>query len=627
MKKNKLMQQTISPYLTSVLVCCLLTPLSVVAKEQKQYSTTLEADYPKTVLWGDTHLHTNLSQDAFQFGLSLGPEEAYRFAKGETITATHGQKAKLKRPLDFLVIADHAEGLGSMQMLVKGDAKLLESPRLQMWHDLLKKGDAESRQKMTEDARTNGRPSEFELEEIRRPAWEHIIETATKYNEPGKFTALNGFEWSSVPGGSNLHRVVIFRDGADKVSKVMPYSYLDSKDPEDLWDYMENYEKKYQGKVLAIPHNGNVSNGLMFKPETLDGKPFDKKYAERRANWEPLYEVTQIKGDGEAHPLLSPNDEFADYESWDKFNLGGVPKTKKMIPYEYAREALKNGLAHEEKLDTNPFKFGMIGSTDSHTALSTPEEDNFYGKHSLGLEPSDSRMKKVMGRARGEVMLGWEQAASGYAAVWAKENTRESIWDALKRKEVYATTGSRITLRFFAGWDFEAGDATHPNLAKVGYSKGIPMGGDLATAPQGKAPNFLIAALRDPIGANLDRIQVIKGWLDSKGRPQEQVFDVQWSDKEKRTINKGKLTPVGNTVNVKQASYQNIIGSAQLSTVWQDPNFDAKQKAFYYVRILEIPTPRWSTYDAVRFNTKVPEGAPLSHQERAYSSPIWYTPN
>lgn len=622
------MQQTVLPYLSSALFCCLLSPLSVVAKEQKQYSATLEDDYPKTVLWGDTHLHTNLSQDAFQFGLTLGPEEAYRFAKGGVITATHGQKAKLKRPLDFLVIADHAEGLGSMQMLLKGDAKLLASPRLQMWYDLLKKGDAESRQKMTEDARTNGRPSEFDLEEIRRPAWEQLINAATKYNEPGKFTALHGFEWSSVPGGSNLHRVVIFRDDADKVSKVMPYSYLDSTNPEDLWNYMENYEKQYQGKVLAIPHNGNLSNGLMFKPETLDEKSFDKNYVQRRASWEPVYEVTQIKGDGETHPLLSPNDEFADYESWDKFNLGGVPKTKEMIPNEYAREALKNGLAHQEKLGTNPFKFGMIGSTDSHTALSTPEEDNFYGKHSLGLEPSDSRMKKVMGRARGKVLLGWEQAASGYAAVWAKENTRASIWDALKRKEVYATTGSRITLRFFAGWDFNFDDANHPNLAKIGYSKGISMGGDLAAAPKGKAPKFLIAASRDPIGANLDRIQVIKGWLDSNGETQEQVYNVQWSDKAKRTKDsEGKLATVGNTVDVEKANYKNNIGSAQLSTVWQDPNFDSKQKAFYYVRVLEIPTPRWSTYDAVRFGTKAPEGAPLSHQERAYSSPIWYTPN
>lgn len=596
-------------------------------ENNQQYSSTVNEHYPQELLWGDTHLHTNLSQDAFNYGLTLGPDDAYKFAKGGQVTATHGQIAKLKRPLDFLVIADHAEGLGSMQMLSKDDPTLLKSPRLQQWREWQKKGDSASRHAISKDSRENGRPPELELYEIRRPAWDRLIAASEAYNEPGIFTALHGFEWSSVPEGNNLHRVVVFRDGADKVSKVMPFSYLDSGKPEDLWLYMAAYENEYHGSVLAIPHNGNLSNGLMFKPENLDGKPFDSEYVKNRSKWEPLYEVTQMKGDGEAHPLLSPNDEFANFETWDKASLGGTPKKEAMISYEYAREALKQGLVLEAQLGANPFKFGMIGSTDSHTALSTTEEDNFYGKHSLGLEPNAERMTNVIGRARDEVMLGWEQVASGYAAVWATENTREGVFDALKRKEVYATTGSRIILRFFAGWEFDAEDAFSPNFALIGYRKGVPMGGDLSAAPKGKAPNFLIAALKDPIGANLDRIQIIKGWIDSKGVAQEKVFDVDWSGKGiRQKNNEGVLPPIGSTINVKQASYDNSIGAIQLVTVWQDPKFDASQKAMYYVRVLEIPTPRWTTYDAARFGIEIPEGVETSLQERAYSSPIWYTP-
>lgn len=627
MKEKILINNSFSPKMLSVLIVMSFTQYAFSTEKAIQYSTTVKADYPTTVLWGDTHLHTNLSLDAFNYGLTLGPEEAYRFAKGETITATHGQKAKLKRPLDFLVVADHAEGLGSMQMLAKDDPILLKSPRLQKWREYQKQGDNKSRRAIAKDSRENGKPPELELDQIRRPAWQQIIKSAEHNNDPGKFTALNGFEWSSIPGGSNLHRVVVFRDGADKVSNLMPFSFLDSGDPEDLWTYMDNYEKEYHGKVLAIPHNGNLSNGLMFKPTKFYGEPMTKKYGQDRSRWEPVYEVTQMKGDGEAHPLLSVNDEFADFETWDKASLGGVPKKDAMIQYEYAREALKNGLLLESQIGANPFKFGMIGSTDSHTALSTVEEDNFYGKHSAGLEPTKKRMTNVIGKSKNIVVLGWEQVASGYAAVWAKENTREAIFDALKRKEVYATTGSRISLRFFAGWNFETKDSVAPNLAEIGYKKGVPMGGDLAAAADGKTPKFLIAASKDPIGANLDRIQVIKGWLDNKGKTHEQVFDVDWSNKSTRKKQKnGKLSVVGNTVNVQQATFDNSIGSVQLATVWQDPSFDASQKAFYYVRVLEIPTPRWTTYDAARFGSEIPKEAPITLQERAYSSPIWYTP-
>jgi len=591
------------------------------------YSPTVTIDYPQQLFWGDTHLHTILSQDANILGVTLGPEEAFHFARGGTVTATNGQKARLRRPLDFLVIADHAEGLGSMQMLAKEIPLLMKNVRLQQWREWQKKGDMRSRLAISADGLVNGWPEELDKTEIRQPAWNRLTKAAEENNKPGIFTALHGFEWTSWPGGSNLHRVVVFRDSADKVSKVMPLSSNANDNPEALWDYMDNYKKTFKGQVLAIPHNGNLSNGLMFNSKTYDGEPIDKSYATRRASMEPLYEITQIKGDGETHPLLSPNDEFADYESWDLGNFAGIAKTPEMLPGEYARSALRKGLALESELGTNPYKFGMIGSTDSHTALSTAAEDNFYGKHSAGVEPNPSRVNGIVGKPGGMVVYSWQQAASGYTAVWAKENTRAAIWDAMNRKEVYATTGSRISLRFFGGWEFINDDALQANLAEVGYRKGVPMGGDLTDAPEKGSIGFLIAAARDPLGANLDRVQMVKGWLDKKGTTHEKVYDVVWSNKDRRSITEqGKLTPVGNTVDTNSASFTNATGSAELLTVWTDPDFDPKQRAFYYVRVLEIPTPRWVSYDAVRFGVEVPEESPKVHQERAYSSPIWYTP-
>jgi len=459
----------------------LVAEKSVAAKttpnKDAAYSVTLNQDYPQQVLWGDTHLHTTLSQDANNLSVRLGPEDAYRFARGGIVTATHGQKARLRRPLDFLVIADHAEGLGSMQMLAKEVPLLMKNERLKKWRALQKKGDIRSQLAISSDGLINGWPDELDLTEIRQPAWQRLIQVAEKNNQPGIFTALHGFEWTSWPGGSNLHRVVVFRDGADKVSKIMPLSSNSNDDPEALWDYMDEYKKNQQGQVLAIPHNGNLSNGLMFSGRTYNGNPIDKQFAARRAENEPLYEVTQIKGDGETHPLLSPNDEFADYETWDLGNFAGIAKTPKMLPGEYARSALKTGMILESKLGTNPYKFGMIGSTDSHTALSTAAEDNFYGKHSAGMEPGANRVNGVVGKSGDKVMLSWQQAASGYTAVWANENSRGAIWDAMKRKEVYATTGTRISLRFFGGWEFTPADEEQANLAQVGYKKGIPMGG------------------------------------------------------------------------------------------------------------------------------------------------------
>ena len=463
-----------------------------------------------------------------------------------------------------------------------------------------------------------------------RPMWERVTAAAETHYEPGRFTAFIGYEWTSTPGGNNLHRNIIFRDGKNLADRVLPFSVYDSEDPEDLWKWLAAYEEKTGGRVLALAHNGNLSNGLMFDDVTFTNKdPLTRGYAERRMRWEPLYEVTQMKGDGEAHPSLSPTDEFADFETWDKGSFGGA-KEADMIPREYAREALKRGLQYEEKLGANPFKFGLVGSTDAHTSLATTTEDNFFGKVSA-VEPSADRFEEMVTgylpdpKGRDYTIRHYRASASGLAAVWARENTRESLWDAMKRKEVYATTGTRLGVRVFAGWDFEPEEVDRWDFAPTGYARGVPMGGDLSKPPEGKAPILMIRTLRDPDGANLDRIQVIKGRLDSDGNTHEKVYDVAWSDNREIGAD-GKLPLVGNTVNVEEATYTNSIGDPMLFAYWKDPDFDPAQRAFYYVRVLEIPTPRWTVYDAKHFGVELPEGVPTSIQERAYTSPIWYTP-
>jgi hypothetical protein len=456
--------------------------------------------------------------------------------------------------------------------------------------------------------------------------WEDYLEIAERFNDPGRFSTIIGYEWTSTEGGNNLHRNVLYRDGADLARRMLPYTTTESFNPEDLWKWMATYEEKTGGRLLALAHNGNLSNGIMFpeiNPET--GKPLTREYAETRIRWEPLYEVTQIKGDGETHPYLSPNDEFADYESWDKANLGPVPKKPEMLQYEYGREALKNGLKLEKKLGVNPYKFGMVGSTDSHTGLATAEEENFFGKHS-GKEPKPDRWSALVAEFGDIRFYGWEQVSSGYAAVWAKENTRKAIFDAMKRKEVYGTTGPRMTVWFFGGWDFEKADAHDRSPGLTGYAKGVSMGGDLRNAPQGKAPTFLVASLKDPYRGNLDRIQIIKGWLDAEGKTHERVYDVAVSDGRKISADGRCKTLVGNTVDVPNATWTNTIGDSELITVWKDPDFDPKQRAFYYARVIEIPTPRWTAYDAKRYGVKMSDEVPMITQERAYTSPIWYTP-
>jgi len=595
---------------------------------EHDYSPYVEQAYATRVYWGDTHLHTALSVDSTVFGSTLELEPAYRFARGEEVTSSTGQRARLSRPLDFLVVADHAEGLGTMVELFKGNPQLLKDPTLKKWAELFKSGPKGAQEAYTEmNALTaaNNLPAGMKDPVFARTTWDDYVETADKFNEPGRFTALIGYEWTSMPNTSNLHRVVIYRDDAERVRQIIPFTASDSENPEDLWTSLEAYEKKTGGQALAIPHNGNLSGGMMFALTTFEGKPLTRAWADTRARWEPLYEITQMKGDGEAHPMLSPDDEFADYETWDKITIGGSPNKPENFPFEYARAALKNGLALEQKLGTNPFKFGLIGSTDSHTSLAGAEEDNFFGKHP-GLEPSAARLGLPVAKVRDTVVMSWETAAAGYAGVWAAENTREALWDALKRKEVYGTTGPRMLVRFFGGWDFTEKDAGTRRPAIVGYTKGVPMGGDLENAPEGKAPTFLVAALKDPIGANLDRYQIVKGWMDEKGELHEKVYDVAWGG-DRQPGQDGKLPPVGNTVDVADATWTNTIGATELIKVWKDPDFDPKQKAFYYGRVIEIPTPRWTAYDAKFYGLKdVDPAIPMVTQERAYTSPIWYTP-
>jgi len=603
----------------------------VASGKKIKYSPYPEQNFPNNVYFGDTHLHTSYSTDAGMVGCTLGPEDAYRFARGETVISSTGVPARLHRPLDFLVVSDHAENLGLSPAINDSNPKLLENEWGKMEHDLVKSG-TEGGIKAYENwmHQTAIRENPLaDMPELAAEMWQKEIVAAEKYNQPGLFTALIGYEWTSMPDGNNLHRNVIFRDGSDKAGQIVPFSQYDSFDPEDLWNWMQDYEKKTGGRLLAIPHNGNLSNGLMFNDVTYTGKPLTKDYALQRQKWEPVYEITQMKGDGESHPSLSPTDEFADYEVWDKASFGPEPKTPDMLPREYAREALKRGLAYEEKLGANPFKFGVVGSTDSHTALSTAEEDNYFGKVTL-LEPSADPVRfdeVIAGRPapKGYQIYARQIGSAGLAAVWARENTREALWDAMARKEVFATTGTRIRVRVFGGFDYTEDDLVRSDFAKYGYENGVPMGGDLTKASAGKTPTFLIRALRDPDGANLDRVQVIKGWMDAGGKLQEKVYDVAWSD-DRKPGQDGKLPPVGNTVNVKEASYTNAIGAPFLSAYWKDPAFDAKQRAFYYVRVIEIPTPRWTTYDAKIFGVKLPDDVPTSIQERAYTSPIWYTP-
>lgn len=597
--------------------------------EKRVYSPFVGRNFADQVFFGDVHFHTDLSFDAGLIGTTLDAHDGFRMARGETVTSNTGQPVQLIRPLDFLAITDHAEMMG-LAPAIRESSPLLTSDPFGKWlHDQFNLGQEarmDAVRAVVEKGTSGVNP--FSSDELTRSIWDEFIKIADSYNDPGRFTAMIGFEWTSTLSGDNLHRVVLLKDGADKAGQTVPFSLFDSQDPEDLWRYLADYEKQTGGQILAIPLNGNLSNGLMFSDKTYSGKPIDQDYAERRMRWEPVIEVTQIKGDGEAHPILSTQDEFADYENWDTANIdGSVAKEDWMLPFEYARPALKLGLKLGSEIGTNPYKFGLSGASDTHTALATTREDNYFGKYAQ-TEPSIARHTREVIPADDPALriLTSQEVASGLTAVWARENTREEIFNAIARKEVFATTGTRIRVRVFSGWDFEVEDVSRPDFVEVGYRRGVPMGGTLTNMPSGGTPRFLVRALRDPDGANLDRIQIIKGWHDSNGETHERIFDVACS-RDRAIIDERCHKPVGSTVDIKTATYSNTIGEAMLASYWSDPAFDPLQEAFYYVRVLEIPSPRWTTYDAAFFGMDLPENVPAEIQDRAYTSPIWYSPD
>ena len=615
-----------------------LCSLSCMGISQVAYSPNAQLDYPKNLYWGDTHLHTSLSIDSILNGnKSLGPDEAYRFAKGETLTSDNNMKARLSRPLDFLVVADHAFNLGLVSGLESSNPLLVDSKSGKYWYDQYQKIKASSAEgEVAENLFRFGIKHWYPMGGVHEKAvnddiyfksvWQQVTASADRHYAPGKFTTFIGYEWTSFGSTDystaeknlgNLHRVVIFKDAADKANSILPFSAFDSSDPEDLWAFLNNYQASTGGDALAIPHNGNLSQGGMFSLVDATGRSLTPEYAKTRQRWEPLFEVTQMKGDSEVHPALSPEDEFADYETWNTWKGRSIVRNKSsdwisQKKSEYARSGLKLGLDQQVAVGVNPFKFGMIGSTDAHTSMATSDDDNFWSKFTTSGKPSAER-----------ILSGYSSA--GYAAVWATENTREALFAAMKRKEVYASTGPRITVRFFAGWDYESGDAHKPNLVEIGYKGGVPMGGDLSQAPQQASPRFLIHTVKDPDGANLDRVQVIKGWRSEDGTLYEKIYNVALSGGRKAQT--GKVPAVGSTVDIKDASYTNSIGAAELSVVWTDPDFNVDELSFYYLRVLEIPTPRWTAYDAKYFRVKnVPHNVPRLTQERVYTSPIWYSP-
>ncbi len=590
-------------------------------------SSTVLGSEPSQVFWGDTHLHTSYSPDAFFFGnTTADPDTAYRYAKGlPVVHPYHKARIQIGTPLDFLVVADHAEMMGVPFQIMRGDEQVAKTASGKRLAKMM--GSGEGQVAFTEflgRINSNSPYEDLNTEEIRKSVWSETVAITERHNVPGEFTSFIGWEWTSTPGGKNLHRVVFTPQGGDVAAKFIPYSSFDSDKPEDLWDWLASTSAQSGAEFLAIPHNPNISGGLMFNDVDSEGRPITAEYARMRMRWEPVIEVTQIKGDSETDPILSPNDEFAAFEPFmhvlDSEDLGSGAKPE-LGPGDFARSALGRGLEIESNVGANPYKFGMIGSTDSHTGMASAEEDNFHGKTVYDSIP-ENRFNSFMG-IKG---FGADMSASGLAGVWSPVNERGALFDSFRRKEVYASTGPRIRLRFFGGWDFDDDDADGPGLARIGYDEGVPMGGDLTQGPEGGAPTFLMYAIKDPRGANLDRVQVVKGWLDADGKSQEKVYDVAWSDK--RVLgDDGSLPPVGNSVDLETGSYTNDIGDAQLSTAWTDPDFDPGVRAFYYVRVLQIPTPRHTLYDGISLGMTPEETEhPATIQERAYSSPIWYTP-
>lgn len=604
-------------------------------------------DGPTNLYWGDTHLHTSYSFDAFMnANESADPDTAYRWAKGQPVVHPYNRaRVQLNRPLDFLVVSDHAELMGVIRAIHLGNPDL---PKMTLWGGLqrwlaihvlnsnLDKGTgAEVFRTLLPNAGKNPgsdpvtdpnnalpRQAFGDTRAMEQVAWNEIVDAAERHNDPGKFTSFIGWEWSSLPSGANLHRIVMSPDG-DVAKEYLPYGSDDSQYPEDLWDWLDETSARTGAEFIAMPHNSNISKGYMFQNTNLKGEPMTVSYASKRIRLEPVAEITQIKGDSETHPSLSPDDEFADFEAYEFY----IQKSDAGFSYrpskgDFIRSGLKTGLEVEANIGVNPYKFGLIGSTDSHSGLASADEDNFWGKMARDSTPEN---KSGFGIGRSPV-TGWNMAAQGLAAVWAEENTRDAIFAAFKRKEVYGTTGPRMKVRFFGGWDFSSLDDRMTNLADVGYRDGVPMGGDL-TRPSASdaAPQFIIQAVQDPIGVGLDRVQVIKGWLDENGASQEQVFDVVWVG-DRAPDGAGRLPAIADTVDRTTGKLISDPGAPELVTVWQDPTFNPNERAFYYVRVLEVPTARHSLLDAIALQIDPPAEAPAVQQERAYSSPIWYTP-
>jgi len=583
------------------------------------------------LLWGDTHLHTNVSGDAFIRGnRTATPDSAFMFAKGAPVLdAGTGARMRIRRPLDFLVVADHAEYAGISPLMAAGDPRILQTEVGARYVQMLANGQVEEVfREIVASINRNVPISELNLDEIRGSVWQQSVAAAERHNDPGNFSAFIGWEWSSLPSAQNLHRVVFMAEGGDVANQFIPFSAFDSDVETELWSWLEETSARTGATFVAIPHNGNLSNGLMFPLAQRDGSAIDAAYANLRSRWEPVVETTQFKGDSETHPSVSPDDPFADFETYEHMIVGSDASGDFRHPEytadvrlgSYTRSGLLRGLEMEQEIGVNPFRFGLIGSTDSHTGRSAATEDGFWGKFPGVSTP----------RARANApssSQGWDAGASGLAAVWATENTRAAITEAFRRREVYASTGPRIQLRVFGGWNFEEDDADARNIAQIGYAGGVPMGSDLAGAPEDGSPSFLIHAVKDPDSANLDRVQMVKGWVDSSGQSHEHVYDVVWSDRGREPSVDQAPGVISSTVDIETGLYTNDVGSAQLAAVWVDPDFDPDQHAFYYVRVLEILKPRYSTLDAIALGLDPSEiGYPLAIQDRAYSSPIGYAP-
>ena len=630
-RRNILMRRNVKipPRIPALCAWCLGVVISLI-------TATAGADGQTHLYWGDVHLHTNYSWDAYGTGnASVTPDQAYRFARGlPIIHPALKMTVQIRRPLDFLAVTDHAIMLGTQALLDQRDPKLLATP----WG---KKFLAIHKEKpiggvMAEGGRlgvmagpNEKRPERDEMmgqvfsPEIRAQTWDAEISAAEKNYQPGKFTTLIGWEWTATPGMRNLHRCVITDADGEAARKFIPFNNFQSQRPEDLWKFFTETREKTGIDFISIPHNSNLSGGLMFDVVDSDGRPISAEYARMRMRWETEVEITQGKGTSEILPALAPTDEFANFEIWQRLLL---PQPMPASPHDYVRTALMEGISFENKIGVNPYKFGFIGATDSHTGMSAVQESNFQGHFVADATPEQRLAEAKPGAKQPFIFPAWKLGASGRAAVWATENTRQGIFDAFKRKEVYGTSGTRIELRFFGGFKFRRGDARARDIAGVGYRKGVPMGGDLTSAPGNRSPSFLIYAAKDPLSGNLDRVQVIKGWVDADANTQQRIYNVAWSGKRSLDAN-GGLPPVGNTVDEQNASFTNTIGATQLATVWTDPDFNPAQLAFYYVRVLEIPTPRHSLYDAVALGIPASDtGEPASIQERAWSSPIWYTP-